>query len=70
MIPTKILPKYMKFDLYVKYGSEESEKNPTVGDGDVDLNDDKRLKLLELGLFFENMIELWQNFVISFQFCF
>ena len=45
MIPTKILPKYMKFDLYVKYGSEESEKNPTVGDGDVDLNDVKRLKL-------------------------
>ena len=45
MIPTKILPKYMTFDLYVKYGSEESEKNPTVGDGDVDLNDVKRLKL-------------------------
>ena len=45
MIPTKILSKYMTFDLYVKYGSEESEKNTTVGDGDVDLNDVKRLKL-------------------------
>ena len=45
MIPTKIVPKYMTLDLLAKNGSEESEKNTTVGDGDVDLNDVKRLKL-------------------------
>ena len=43
MIPIKILPKYMTFDLQVKYIFEESYKNPTVGDGAVVLNDVKRL---------------------------